>query len=268
MRRIILITVLLLAMPLSDIVLAQEVEVGIVSRIRERKKEVETTGRAQIWRIGEGGPVRQEAPLLDQDIVQMGRQVFLDIGFFGPNLESRAILGTRSLSDRGTYVIQRDTIDQLGGMELVVRQGVIVVEHVRGRLTAVAAGIRTEIFGTTVLIRVDESEDTGLLYLKEGSIGFTGFPDLDRIQAGASGRIFRLEQGRPPLEVMLAPDARRRWENELEYNRQSVWRARPFWQQPRFLIPAAAVAVVGAAVVLTAGGSDRATGNVVISVLE
>lgn len=247
---------------------AQQTEVGIISRIREHKKEVSATSRAQIWRVGESGPAHQEARLREQDLLQMGREVFLDIGLFDSDLESRVILGTRSLNDRGAYLIQRDTIGQLGGMEVVVRQGVMVVEHVRGRLTAVAAGIRTQIFGTTVLIRVDETEEAGLLYLREGRIGFTEWPDLQNIEADRSGRIFRLTQGEPPVEVTLAADARRRWEEELEYNARSVWRSTPFWQRPEFLIPAAVAvgAGIGAAIFLSGGGRETARGTVVITI--
>lgn len=248
--------------------LAQQTDVGIISRIREQKKEVSATSRAQIWRVGESGPARQQARLRDHDLLQMGRQVFLDIGLFGQDVESRVILGTRSLNDRGAYMIQRDTISELGGMELVVRQGVLVVEHVRGRLTAVAAGIRTQIFGTTVLIRVDETEEAGLLYLRDGRIGFDEWPDLQNIVADADGRIFRLTRGQPPVEVTLAAAARRRWEEELEYNSRGVWRSTPFWQKPQFLIPAA-VAVglgVGAAILLSGDGRESATGTVVVTI--
>lgn len=245
--------------------IAQEPEVGVISRIKEQKKEVATTQRAQIWRVGEGGPARRQAPLRDQDIVRIGRQVFLDLDLFGEELESRIVLGTRTLAEQGAYEIRQNTVDELAGLELVVRQGVLVVEHTRGRLTTVAAGIRTRIFGTTVLIAVDDDGEEAHLYLPEGHIGFPEWEDLQSLQTTGEARSWRLRQGQRPEELTVLPDAQRRWAEELRHNTQSVWRSTPFWQQPRFLIPAG-IALVGAGILVFSGSSETATGRVVVGI--
>jgi hypothetical protein len=246
-------------------VAAQPVEIGIVSRIKDHKKDVSSTQRAQLWRVGEGGPVRRLLPLRDEDIIRLGQNIFLDLGLFGEDMESRAVLGTQSLSAEGAYTIRQDGIDELGGIELVVRQGVLVVEHVRGRLTTVAAGVRTRIFGTVVMISADADGTEAHFYLPEGRIGFVDWEDLSMLDAGETGRAWRLVEGQRPEEVVITPQMRQRWSDEVRYNTRQVWQTRPFWQRPQFYIPAAVVVVGGAILLLTSGGSDDARGYVIAS---
>jgi hypothetical protein len=243
----------------------QTTEVGIVSRIKDHERDVPSTQRAQLWRVGEGGPIHRELPLRNHDIIRLGQQVFLDLGFFGEDIESRAILGTRSLSAQGAYTVQENTVDDIGGLELVVRQGVMVVEHVRGRLTTVAAGVRTRIFGTTVLLSVNEDGNEAHFYLPEGSVGFTQWTDLAFVEAGANGRAWRLREGERPEELLITAQMRDRWRDEVRYNSTQVWQTTPtpFWQKPQFYVPAALVVAGTAVLVLTSGGSDRVRGQVV-----
>lgn len=255
---------LLLDVPLPAF--AQETEVGIVSRISDREKDVISSPRAQIWRVGEGGLVRRELPLHTQDIIRLGQHVFLDLGFFGEEIESRIVLGTRTLSTQGAYTIQENTIDEIGGLELVVRQGVMVVEHVRGRLTTVAAGVRTRIFGTTVMVSVNEDGDEAHFYLPEGTIGFLQWADLARLEAGAEGRAWRLREGERPEELVISAQMRQRWRDEIRYNADRVWDSTPFWQRPQFYVPAGLVVVGGAILLLTSGGSDRYRGYVIATI--
>lgn len=245
---------------------AQPVEVGIVARIKDHKKDVSSTQRAQLWRVGEGGPVRRQLPLRDEDIIRLGQNIFLDLGLFGEDIESRVVLGTRTLSTAGAYTIRHDAIDELGGIELVVRQGVLVVEHVRGRLTTVAAGVRTRIFGTTVMISADEDGTEAHFYLPEGRIGFVEWDDLSMLEAGETGRAWRLREGERPEEVIITAQMRQRWSDEVRYNTRQVWQTRPpFWQRPEFYVPAAVLVVGGAILLITSGGSDDARGYVIAS---
>jgi hypothetical protein len=242
----------------------QDGGVAIVERIKERRTEVDASRRAQIWRVGHSGPARKEALLQLHDVVRMRRQVFLDLSFFGDDLESRVILGTRNLTEQGNYEIRENTVDELGGLEIIVRQGVMVVEHGRGRLSAIAAGIRTDIFGTTALLFVDDTGQTGRVYLPEGTIGFPDWPGLERLEAGQAGRSWALTAGAEPREIPLGPDARRRWERELGHNASSVWDPVPFWQRPHYYIPAAAI-VVGGGILLLNRSSETVHGYVIIS---
>jgi hypothetical protein len=262
-----LVILLVLMIPVSLIpVAAQQVDIGIISRIKDHKKDVSSTQRAQLWRVGEGGPVRRELPLRNEDIIRLGQNIFLDLGLFGEDIESRAVLGTRSLSAEGAYTIRQDGIDELGGIELVVRQGVLVVEHVRGRLTTVAAGVRTRIFGTVVMISADADGTEAHFYLPEGRIGFLDWEDLSMLEAGEAGRAWRLREGERPEEVIITAQMRQRWSDEVKYNTEDVWgRTRAFWQRPEFYVPAAVVVVGAAVLILTSRGSDDARGYVIAS---
>jgi hypothetical protein len=262
----VLSTVVLLALTGPGPASGQEAEVGIVSRIKERHTEVPATQRAHIWRLGGSQPAHREALLHMSDIVRMRNQVFIDVGLFGQDVESRVVFGTRELAEQGAYEIRENSIDALGGIELVVRQGVMVVEHARGRLSAIAAGVRTQIFGTTALFFVEDDGRTGRIYLPEGAIGFVDWPELERLEAGEFGRAWRISEGQQPTEIPLDAAVRRRWHNELEYNRTGVWTASvPFWRQPRYIIPATAAIIIGSALVYRYSTSSP-TGQVVITI--
>jgi hypothetical protein len=246
-----------------DVVLAQTVDVGIVSRIKERQRDVQSSQRAQLWRVGEGGPVHRDLTLRNHDIIRLQQRVFVDLGFFSDEIESRIVLGSRTLGAQGAYEISENTVDDIGGIELVVRQGVMVVEHVRGRLTTVASGVRTRIFGTTVMVSVAEDGSEAHFYLPEGSIGFTEWADLARLEAGADGRAWRLRPGERPEELVISPQMRQRWRDEIQYNALDVWRSTPFWQRPQFYVPAGIVVIGGAVLILTSGRSERVRGYVI-----
>jgi hypothetical protein len=243
-------------------------KVGFVARIAEKKGHfVDSTTRAELWRTGDlRVQVRRAAPLLYQDIVRLRERIVIDLSFRQPELETDVYLGSRQLADVGSYEILRDSVGSVGGLELVVKQGVMIVEHARGGLLAVAAGIRTRIFGTTVLFAVDADDAAGTVFVREGHIAF---PDYG-IDAPGGNRAWHLRRGQAPVELILTGPELRRWQQEVEYTTQSVWHRTPFWQTPKFLLPAAAVA--GGIGCLAAGcfsaGDQGSQGGVVITIPE
>ncbi|MGH7525484.1 MAG: hypothetical protein ACREMX_02145 [Gemmatimonadales bacterium] len=244
-------------------------EIGHVERIAEKKGHfVEVTSRAELWRTsGElRVPVRRAAPLLYQDIVRLRERIVIDLVFRQPGVETNVYLGSRQLADVGSYEILRDSVGNIGGLQLVVKQGVMVIEHVRGELLAVAAGIRTRIFGTTVLLAVDADDAEGTVFLREGRIDF---PDYG-MEATGTNRAWRLKRGQAPVELVLSGSELRPWQQEVEYTTQSVWHQTPFWQKPSFLVPAAAVVAGGIGCVAAGcfGGDQGSQGGVVITIPE
>jgi hypothetical protein len=244
-------------------------QVGRVARIAEKKGVfVDATSRAELWHMG--GELRTEVrradTLLYQDIVRLRDRIIIDLQFRQPTLETNVYLGSRQLSDVGSYEILRDSVGAVSGLTLVVKQGVMVVEHARGQLLILAAGIRTRIFGTTVLFQVEPGAARATAFLREGHIGF---PDYN-VEASGKDRAWRLEPGHPPVELVLTGQELRRWQQEVKYTTQSVWQARAFWQKPSFLVPAAAVVVGGvgclAAGCFDGGGGGTSQGGVVITI--
>lgn len=246
-------------------------EVGHVERIAERKgRFIDVTSRAEIWRtIGAlRSQVRRTAPLLDKDILRVRERVLIDLLFQQPELRTTVYLGSHHLSSVGSYEILQGSVGELTGLQLVVKQGVMVVEHARGGLLVVAGGIRTRIFGTTVLFVADSASGTATAYLDEGHISF---PDYNMNETG-KGRAWRLQPGQPPVELFLTAPDLRRWREEVQYTTRSVWHKTPFWQSSSFLIPAAAVVAGGVGCVMAGclGGGDDGTaqGGVGITIPE
>lgn len=271
----------LLALPMVS-ALAQQ-EVGQVARIAEKRGHyVDSTTRAELWRTGTlREQVRRAAPLLYQDIVRLRERIVVDLSFRQPGQQTTVYLssrrpeqetalnagaGSRELSDIGSYEILRDSAAAVGGLQLVVKQGVMIVDHARGELLAVAAGIRTRIFGTTVLFSVDAGDATGTMFLREGHIAF---PDYS-IDASGQDRAWRLRRGQAPVELVLTASELKSWRQEVKYATQSVWQRVPFWQSPSFLLPAAAVVAGGvgclAAGCFSGGDDDGSQGGVVITI--
>jgi hypothetical protein len=244
-------------------------EVGFVARIAEKKGHfVDSTSRAELWRTNGAlrVQVRRAAPLLYQDIVRLRERIVIDLSFRQPELETDVYLGSRQLADVGSYEILRDWVGNVGGLQLVVKQGVMIVEHARGELLAVAAGIRTRIFGTTVLFAVDADDAAGTVFVREGHIAFLDYG----IDATGRNRAWRLQRGQAPVELVLTGPELKRWQQEVEYTTQSVWHRTPFWQAAKFLVPAAAVAggIGCLAAGCFSGGDHGSQGGVVITIPE
>lgn len=243
----------------------QAQQVGQIERIADRsEKEITETPDARLVRTGNTQPARKDADLFRNDLMQLLRSgIVVNLRFEREQSDTRVYLGSRKLAAEGTYRIEENTTEALGRLQLVVVQGVMVIEHATGELMTIAANIRVRIFGTTVLFQVDESGTEGFLYLSEGHISF---PDFG-IDASGTDRAWRLQSGLPPVEIDPGRQMRRRWRREIQYNTASVWQATPFWQKPGFYIPAT-VAAVGLAVGIvasTSGDDGPVEGDVVIT---
>jgi len=250
-------------------------QVGLVARIAEKKGHfVDETSRAELWRSGPDlhQQVKRSTPLLYRDIVRLRDRIFLDLSFKQSAFETNVYLGTTELSAVGSYEILQGSVGGVSGLELVVKQGVMVVDHARGELLVLANGIRTKIFGTTALFVVDSAAGEGTVYLSRGHLAF---PDYG-IDAQGTGRVWRLNVGQPPVEVFAPAADPQRWQSEVQYTTKTVWQgAKPFWQKPSFFVPAAAVVVGGVGCLATsclgsdgAGVTPGSRGGVVVTIPE
>lgn len=245
-------------------------EVGVVARIAETKgKYVDQTSRAELWRTTGRMQVKRDAPVLTRDLVRMHERIFINISFKNPAFDTEAYFGSTEISAVGSYEIMENTVGTVSGLQLVVKQGVMVVEHARGELLVLAAGIRTRIFGTTMLFAVDSAAGEAIAYLREGSLSFA---DYD-IEAKGHDRVWRLRPGQAPVEVFAPAANPQRWQQETKYTTESVWKGTPFWQTPAFLIPAGAVVAggIGCAAAGCFSGDDgdgRSTGTVTVNIPE
>ena len=232
--------------------------VGKVVRIAQNKGEdlAETT-RAEIWSTGTQlrSQVRQNAPLLARDLVRLRERIIVGLDLLQPNLVTRVYLGSDKRTPVGSYEILPGTVASLNALQLVVKQGVMVVEHARGELLVVANGISTKILGTTVLFEVDSLAKTGTVFLQEGHIVF---PDY-RMDETGENRAWRVRPGQRPEEFIPTGNQVKQWRHEVRYATHSVWHKTPFWQTPGFLIPAAAV-VAGGIGCIAAGCLDGGEG--------
>jgi hypothetical protein len=232
-----------LAALLPDTARAQDVGVGKVYRIAEEKQSVDSTRRAELWRTRAGlrGQVRRDARLEVRDVVLLRDRIIVDLRFDQPGLASDAYLTSHLASGGGYEILGSDAVDTLSRLQLVVRQGVMVVQHARGQLRVLANGTRTDIRGTTVLFEVDSLTQTGRVFLQQGHITF---PDYSMVGIGEN-RAWRLKPGQKPEEFVPSGEQLKQWRHEVRYATYSVWHPTPFWQKPSFLLPAAAVVVGG-----------------------
>jgi hypothetical protein len=264
----------LLLMLLSCLLLASGVaaqrEVGVVARIAEQKgKFVDQTSRAELWRSTGRLQVKRDARVLTRDLVRMHERAYINISFKNPAFETEAFFGSTEISAVGSYEIQEDTVGLVSGLQLVVKQGVMVVDHARGELLVLAAGIRTRIVGTTMLFVVDSVAGEGLAYLRDGSFSF---PDYG-VEAKGNDRVWRLRPGQAPVELFAPAADPARWHREVQYTTETVWKGTPFWQTPAFLIPTVAVVAggIGCAAAGCFSGDDgpgTSTGSVSATIPE
>jgi hypothetical protein len=237
---------------------AAQQTVGVIAKIAEKRgKFLEQTSRAELWRTSAlRMQVTRAAPLLSRDIVRLRERIFVNLSFNQPAFTTEVYLGSTESSVSGSYEILESSIDTLPGLQLVVKQGVMVVDHARGELLvvagAIAGAIRARIFGTTVLFAVDSASGTGTVYLSEGHLSF---PDYG-IDARGSNRVWRVRAGQPPVEVFAPAADPARWQHQVEYTSESVWQTTPFWQSPWFLVPAAAAVGGGVACLATSCLTD------------
>lgn len=229
--------------------------VGRVEDIKEAgaRTSLDSTQAARLTRVQprvESSLLRRNEPLFNRDLLRIFRSnLFVDVQFSRMDLESRVVLGTRrTLDAEGTYRIGDTTIVGLNRLQVVISQGILVIEQHFGDIEAVAAGIRTRIFGTTVLLQVDANDEEGLVFLTEGRLLFTESGISGTVTEGQPERAWRLQRGQAPVELVLTAAQRAQWRQEVEYNTRTVWQggAKPFWKRPAFLIPAGvAVAALG-----------------------
>jgi hypothetical protein len=232
--------------------------VGKVARIAEKQGDsLPETKRAEIWSTGTQlrSQVRQNAPLLARDLVRLRQRIIVGLDLLQPNLVTRVYLGSHKRTPVGSYEILPGTVSSLNALQLVVKQGVLVVEHARGGLLVVANGISTRILGTTVLFEVDSLAKTGTVFLQEGHLVF---PDY-RMDETGENRAWHVRPGQRPEEFVPTGNQLKQWRHEVRYATHSVWNKTPFWQKPSFLLPAAAV-VAGGVGCIAAGCFDGGSG--------
>ena len=205
----------------------------------------------------------KNGPFLVRDLVQLYRPVDVHMRFeHGVNKTDLFLYpgGGRV----GAYEVLPDTLDPLTDFQLAVKQGELIAEHYAGRFVATIAGFFVNVDGTKVLFRVDEPDSLGFVYLSKGSLSFPQHGI--RVRKGKK-LAWNLVKGSPPQPVVLSALQVKKFEEEVKYHSQRVWgrSSRPWWQRPKFYIPAAAVVTGGIIYVATrGGGGDESTGIIVI----
>ncbi len=151
------------------------------------------------------------------------------------------------------YRMVRDSA-RPGDVAIHVHRGAVMVDWLHGEISIIAAGHPIRVYGTRLVVWVDPSGDEALVFIESGQIAFPEYPRFKVFQ----GYEVRLRRGEPPQAQPAGSQLTSNYQNAIQYNTHDLWtELTPFWRQPTFLIPAAQVVLVGAAVgVMLATGSD------------
>lgn len=201
----------------------------------------------------------------DQVLVEPRTLVRLDLS--AGEARGRAHLSADLQADDGALVLEEiggndqalyeilEVPRELGDLALTVARGSLALDWARGRLALFAAGIRTVVSGTRLLLSVSADGQTGALYLVEGSVSF---PDFPAVTLGA-GQMALLRAGFPP--VVQAPGGAQasRLGDTAEWAADDAW-PRPFYRQPWVMYGGAAALAVGGLLLLT--GDDYDPGDI------
>lgn len=155
--------------------------------------------------------------------------------------------------DTAAYVMRPDPARR-GDVAVEIERGSLVVEWNDGILSVFAAGDTIVIPSTRVAVTVLPGGDEAFVFVESGTVTIParGF----EISAGEEAH---LRRGMTPEKSSLQRrEARiRDYNDAMRYAHNEVWAGpKPFWAQPAFFVPAGALAVAGAAVLIAGGGGD------------
>lgn len=254
---------------------AQDDAIGQIQRIADisREKPVQIkneTDRVRIQRK-EWINARPKIDLFRREIMQVKKYIRADLQirrsdqrgniYFVPEAPDTS---QHTIKDEGIYRIT-DAPEELGGFKLLITKGSLVFDWLYGTLSVDAVGINVDISGTRAVIAVDESGDEGILYLEQGELSFPKHPNLQVNSMEA----FRLQRGMPPVKIDLGTQQSQQFQDYIQYNVQDIWSTfRPWWQKPKFYIPAVAITIGGGIMLLSGGDGENGTasGTVIIGI--
>ncbi|MDR8392224.1 hypothetical protein NC796_13810 [Aliifodinibius sp. S!AR15-10] len=253
---------------------AQEEVIGRIQRIADisSAKPVlidEETDRVQIQRE-EWINARPKIDLFRRELMQVKKNIRADLRIRLPDQKGNIFLVPNSpdtlhmIKEEGIYRIT-ETPEKLGGFKLLVVKGSLVFDWLYGKLRVDAVGVSIDISGTSAAIVVDDSGDQGIVFLEQGTISFPEFPNIQVNSMEA----FLLRRGLPPTKFDLGAQQAQQLQDFVQYNVKDVWsRFRPWWQKPKFYIPALAITVGGGIILLSGdgGGNGPASGSVIIDI--
>jgi len=204
-----------------------------------------------------------EVNLGDQILLQQFTRINLQVN--DASRKGNMVLTTTALEtnkkDAAFHV--GDSITQLGGLQMAVLRGTLLVDWTRGTLTTMANRIRTLFRGTKVLYSIDEEGQNSFLYLQEGRITF---PDYPQVTVQPRQKVM-LTPGLAPAPVGASLMEQRQFDQFIKINSHFP-KAKIWWKKPGIIIPGLAVA--GTLIYLVAKGgnkeSDHAKGIINIQI--
>lgn len=263
---------LFLGMLLSE-VQAQQEAIGQLQRIADISSEQpvqikEETDRVRIQRQ-EWINARPKLDLFLGEVMQVRKHIRADLEISRPDQSGNIYMvpdapdtTEHTIREEGIYSITEDP-QQLGGLKLLTVKGSLVIDWLYGVLRVDAVGISIDISGTRAAIVVDDSGDEGIVFLENGELRFPEYPNL---QVGAMEAI-RLRRGLPPVKIDLGAQQAQQMQEFIQYNAKEVWsQLRPWWQKPRFYVPALAVTVGAGILLINGGGGDDGHASGIISI--
>jgi hypothetical protein len=252
---------------------AQQENAGRLTRIAQilggrRAREIRTASPAVQVQRGTGTAWINLAPRADLqtlDSLRVQRYVNAEVAVNRRTQNGVLTFLPELFYDQGRRVVStvptanplREAVYQLrahpqrpGELAVSIRRGALIVDWAHGQLEIDAAGTRSVIAGTDLVIAVDSLGNDGVLLLQSGAVTFPDFPAV-QIQPG---QLVRLQRGLPPTVSSLTAIGLQEYREAVQYNTRQVWSV-PAWRSPPVLL-AAAAAVVGATVAVVGGGSD------------
>ncbi|MFZ0391724.1 MAG: hypothetical protein WAN36_14790 [Calditrichia bacterium] len=251
--------VFLIACMLFHPLYAQE-KVGEVNKIKavDTQSLQEPTKRVRVqqhesagWQDGYSGlPVQ----LGDKILINQYTRVYLELA----DAERKGKLLLSSAKPDGSeheaaFNIGEE-ITPIEGLQFTILKGSLVIDWTRGKLTAVAAGIRCLFEGTQAVFIAEEDGQSAVLYLQEGRISYPDFPGFEL----TGPQTARLIAGQPPM--IAAPEASSPEQLDQFADQQTRLWKKPFWQQTGFLILGGA-ASAGLLYLILSSGNGNGNGN-------
>lgn len=220
-------------------------------------------------------PARRAMPLQFEDAVSLERNYHVKLDVDRPSQDGKLTLATDlrrhggevvsvpdfTVGADGEFVLARDPA-QPGHYALRVVRGVAVIDWVNGVLAVEAAGHRTVITGTKVVVAVTADGSTAFVFVVSGTLTAAG-------SAVSAGDLVQLERG-VEAPTVSRPSERlvRGLRDVYRYNRAGLWSGfSPWYASPAFLVPAVGVvAGVGTYFVVTGLGEDEASVEVIVRI--
>jgi hypothetical protein len=258
----------------SQVVIGRIDRIAEVSGARRERQIREPTVRVQRLTRGEWESLGPGAVLRSADQLRVQRFTDVRVAVEGTSHRGTLILLPELMDRTGTLRVfpatagataARDaqyniSTSTLPSQDLTVNigRGALVVDWAYGRLSVVAAGTRTLVTGTRLLVEADDAGETGTIYLETGQISFPDYPDIQAVP----GQVVYLQRGVAPLVQIAPPSVVRAARSSGDFHLEEVWAAASrLWMIP-------AVAAVATTVVVCCVGPEKGPSRAVTVVVK